>query len=170
LQHRAVIDNRTTHYDPLHLALLKGMTGVAIALTKAGANPDTMSRRGDAVDVAQLMLDVDYLEFLTAVPPRPDAATTRAVRAGLVLIDHRKASRIKGPWNQALTRDTEVLQRRLGLPPDGHPSLALVAAIMHGLQRVYARVGQRDELAELQRLQGAFPGLTATQTQRTATP
>lgn len=161
LRHHAPVDAISPGVDPLRLALLRGMTGVAIALTKAGANPDRMSSSGNAVDIAQTMLDIGYLDYLATVPPRPDAATTRSMRLGLRLLGYSREVDPAGPWTRTLTLVTEKLQRRLGLPPHGHPSLALLRAMARALQASYLNAARKGDVARLRRLQSAYPNLIA---------
>ena len=159
LRYHAPVDAISTSVDPLSLALLRGMTGVAIALTKAGANPDRISAHGNAVDVAQAMLDVGYLEYLASVPPKPDRATTQKVRLALRMFGDSSEVNRTGPWNKMLTLGTETLQRRLGLPPHGHPSLALLDALSTALQAVYLNAARSGSVAKLRRLGANFPNV-----------
>lgn len=161
LRHHAPVHGIYTYVNPLRLALLRGMTGVAIALTKAGANPDHMSKHGNAVDIAQLMLDVGYLQYLTHVPPRPYGETTRSVRIGLRSLGYSRVISTGGPWNTALTRVTQRIQLRLGLPATGHPSRALLDAMERDLQAPYLEAARHGNVLELRLLQTAFPDLTS---------
>lgn len=160
LRHHAPLHGVSTDVDPLRLALLRGMTGVASALTKAGANPDHMTDHGNAVDIAQLMLDVEYLQYLARVPPRPYPETTHWVRVGLRLLGYSRIVRSVGPWNSTLTLATQQLQLRLGLPPTGHPSLALRNAMERALQAPYLEAARSGNVTRLRHLQNAFPDLT----------
>lgn len=146
-------------WDPVKLALYKGMTGVAVALVTAGANPDLIHRGTSAVDAAQAMVDVEFLRFLNRVPPKPTAETAELVKDWLPAASGVKFSGDPRTWSPADTEALRDYQKSASLPAHGHPTGSLLAGLEAARTQAFLRAVEEGRSADVRRMLAQSPSL-----------
>jgi uncharacterized protein len=129
IQHGASTIDYSDAYNTPQLSLFKGLSGVAMSIVKAGANPDRAAPAFTAVDVAQMVLDKGFLQYLSKTPPSPDLATTQMYRTALAVYAKKPVEIDNSPWDAGLTASARAFQIKTGLAPHGHPSRAMSKAL-----------------------------------------
>jgi uncharacterized protein len=159
LTHGAEVQADKPKHDPLLLALFKGYTGVAVELVRRGRNPNELRDGRTAVDVAELMQDIEFLRHLETLEPRPEQSTTNTVALALRELGLLRVETESPEWTPALTAATRAFQVSHGLPPHGHPSIGTDRALRAELAPIYLQGAEAGRTDLVIRLLQHFPEL-----------
>lgn len=144
-------------FSPLAQAIASGQTGVALYLLEHGANPNRRIEGISAVDLAELVLDVEVLRVLSETTPTPSASVARQVAYALEQLGGANVS--AEAWTDELTAAVLAFQQAAGLPEHGHPSVSTLQTLQGRLAGRFLRAVSRGEVATVMAALDHFPGL-----------